>query len=228
METRLPDAEAAAVAAALEAWTRGDGTRRLQGGDAGLWTDSDEARWLGWLHAPETQAPELAHYRTLADGIREDGVRHALLLGMGGSSLCCEVLARTFGSGPRCPVLEVVDSTVPAQIRAVDARIDPRRSICFVSSKSGSTIETDVLRRHFFERIGDPQRFIAITDPGRSAPPKRAGARWPTASPRSAGASRPSRRSDCCRRRCWGSTWTTCWAGRGAWPASRIPPWSSA
>ncbi|MBW2237092.1 MAG: transaldolase, partial [Deltaproteobacteria bacterium] len=166
METKLPNAEAAAVEAALEAWTKADGTRRLLSGDAALWTGADEARWLGWLHAPETWTRELAHYRTLADGIREDGMRHALLLGMGGSSLCCEVLARTFGSGPGCPILEVVDSTVPSQIRAVDARIDPRRTICFVSSKSGSTIETDVARRHFFERIGDPQRFIAITDPG--------------------------------------------------------------
>ena len=166
METKLPDADAAAVEAALETWTQTDGTRRLLSVDAALWTGSDEARWLGWLHAPETWTPELAHYRTLADGIREDGVRHALLLGMGGSSLCCEVLARTFGSGPGCPILEVVDSTVPSQIRAVDERIDPRRTICFVSSKSGSTIETDVARRHFFERIRDPQRFIAITDPG--------------------------------------------------------------
>ncbi len=147
MEKTFPEAEAAAVQAALEQWSRDDGTRRLQDGDPALWTGSDEARWLAWMHAPESQIPELAHYRTLADGLRAEGVRHALLLGMGGSSLCCEVLARTFGSGPDCPVLEVVDSTVPSQVRAVDARIDPARTVCFVSSKSGSTIETDVLRR---------------------------------------------------------------------------------
>jgi transaldolase/glucose-6-phosphate isomerase len=154
-----------AVATALERWNAADGTRRLWERDASLWTGGDESQWLGWLSAPDDQQPHTAEYRSLAESVRGEGIRHAVLLGMGGSSLCCEVLADTFGPEVDRPILHVVDSTVPGQVRAVDSRIDPARSIVIVSSKSGSTLETDVLRRHYFEHIGDPNRFIAITDP---------------------------------------------------------------
>ncbi len=157
-----------AVTDALERWSAEEGTRRLWERDASLWTGGDEPAWLGWLDAPREQQDQLACYRALAEGVREDGIRHAILIGMGGSSLCCEVLAETFGPTADRPLLHVVDSTVPGQVKAVDARIDPASSVAIVSSKSGGTLETDVLRRHFFERIDDPKRFIAVTDPGSS------------------------------------------------------------
>lgn len=170
----LPEREARSIADAWAAWRDGKCTQRLWDRDASLWTGADEARWLGWLAAPREQQEELPGYLALADGARDEGLSHALLLGMGGSSLCCEVLAETFGSAEGRPQLIVVDSTVPAQVRSVEARIDPARTVCIVSSKSGGTVETDVLRRHFFALVGDPRRFIAITDPG-SALEKRAG-----------------------------------------------------
>jgi glucose-6-phosphate isomerase len=162
----LPEREARIVADAWAAWRQGDCTQRLWAGDASLWTGRDEARWLGWLAAPREQQEQLPTYLALAESARAEDLSHALLLGMGGSSLCCEVLAETFGSAGGCPELVVVDSTVPAQVRSVEARIDPARTLCIVSSKSGGTVETDVLRRHFFARIDDPRRFLAITDPG--------------------------------------------------------------
>jgi glucose-6-phosphate isomerase len=160
-----PD-DARTVGDALAAWRDAEGSRRLQEGDASLWTGGDEASWLGWLTAPVDQEAELAGYRELAKGLLGEGVSHVLLLGMGGSSLCCEVLAEVLGPAQGHPPLQVADSTVPAQVRAVEARIDPARTVCIVSSKSGGTVETDVLRRHFAARIDDPRRFIAITDPG--------------------------------------------------------------
>ncbi len=166
LSTGLPGREARTVADAWAAWRDGDCTQRLWDGDASLWTGGDEARWLGWLAAPREQQEQLPSYLALAEGARAEDLSHALLLGMGGSSLCCEVLAETFGSAEGRPELVVVDSTVPAQVRAVEERIDPAHTLCIVSSKSGGTVETDVLRRHFFSHIGDPRRFIAITDPG--------------------------------------------------------------
>jgi hypothetical protein len=96
-----------------------------------------------------------------------------LLLGMGGSSLGPEVLAETFGQQPGSPRLLVLDSTDPAQIRTIENKIDPARTLFIVSSKSGSTLESNILKQYFFERaktaLGADQagsRFIAITDPG--------------------------------------------------------------
>jgi transaldolase/glucose-6-phosphate isomerase len=104
---------------------------------------------------------------------RAAGFRHAVLLGMGGSSLCPEMLARTWGPQPGFPELHVLDSTDPAQIAALESRIDLEASLFVVSSKSGSTLEPNVFRQYFFERVRDalgdaeaPRRFIAITDPG--------------------------------------------------------------
>jgi transaldolase/glucose-6-phosphate isomerase len=173
VETSLPDADAAAVRAARDAWRAAGSTARLWARDAALWTGADEARWLGWLEGPARERGRLAERRALAEAARRDGIRHVLLLGMGGSSLCCEVLARTFGPVPGAPELRVVDSTVPGQVLTAEAGLDLARTLVVVSSKSGSTLETDVLSRHFFERLGAhagddgaASRFVAITDPG--------------------------------------------------------------
>src|SRR5262249_37287167 len=99
--------------------------------------------------------------------------KYALLLGMGGSSLCPELLRLTFGRVKGFPDLHVLDSTDPAQINATEKAVDLRSTLCIVSSKSGSTLEPNIYKQYFFEqvrkKVGEKevgQRFMAITDPG--------------------------------------------------------------
>jgi transaldolase/glucose-6-phosphate isomerase len=94
-----------------------------------------------------------------------------VLLGMGGSSLAPEVFQQTFGNAPGYPKLQVLDSTHPAAVKAVEARIDPARTLFVVSSKSGTTTETNSFLYHFWHKLkqvkDDPgAHFVAITDPG--------------------------------------------------------------
>src|SRR4029079_592343 len=147
--------------------------RRLWGGDAHLWTGTDESKWLGWLTIVEAQRKRIASLSKLAEDIRQQGFSHIILLGMGGSSLGPEVFAETFGRQEGAPELLVLDSTDPAQIRTVESKIDPARTLFIVSSKSGSTLEPNILKQYFFESakraVGADKagsRFIAITDPG--------------------------------------------------------------
>lgn len=160
-----------AVSAALENWDRGNNTARLWSGDPSLWTGADENRWLGWLSLTEgpDRSPRLEQ---LVGEIRREGLSHLLLLGMGGSSLFPEVLAATFGKQQGYPELHVLDSTDPAQILRFESRIDLSRTLFIVSSKSGSTLEPNILKQYFLERVkqvpGESEagrRFIAITDP---------------------------------------------------------------
>lgn len=93
--------------------------------------------------------------------------RHAVLLGMGGSSLGPEVLANILGNAPGSPMLHVLDTTDPGQITTVAAAIDPADTLFIVSSKSGSTMEPELLRAFFYDLAGkDGARFVAVTDPG--------------------------------------------------------------
>ena len=131
-------------------WSQRDGTARLWARDASLWTDSDESAWLGWLDSAAEVRARLPEWSALADTVRQDGIEDVVVLGMGGSSLCPEVLSQTFGQQAGYPRLRVLDSTVPAQIRALESELDLTRSLFVVSSKSGTTIEPDCLRAHFF------------------------------------------------------------------------------
>lgn len=127
---------------------------------------------LGWLYVTEQQVHHLPRIKSAAESIRTAGFKHALLLGMGGSSLCPEVFRMTFGVVPGFPELHVLDSTVPAQVRSFEKRVDLAKTLCIVASKSGSTTEPLVFYRYFFDRMrqlkGDKagENFIAITDPG--------------------------------------------------------------
>jgi transaldolase/glucose-6-phosphate isomerase len=161
------------VAHSLESWRHDRRVRRLWAGDASLWSGSDEAKWLGWLNIAEQQRKRIGDLSSLAEDIRQQDFSHIVLLGMGGSSLGPEVFAETFGRQNGRPELLVLDSTDPAQIRTVESKIDPARTLFIVSSKSGSTLEPNILKQYFFEcmtrAIGADQagsRFIAITDPG--------------------------------------------------------------
>jgi len=164
---------AGAVAASIEDWKRNNKVARLWQKDASLWTGTDESNWLGWLNITQEQLAHIDALKQIAADVKKAKFKHALLLGMGGSSLCPEVLRMTFGKIKGFPELHVLDSTDPAQIRAIEAKVDLKSTICIVSSKSGSTLEPNIYKQYFFERVkakvGEKEagnRFIAITDPG--------------------------------------------------------------
>ena len=170
--SKLPPDLEKTVTLSLESWRQDAKVRRLWAGDASLWTSSDEAKWLGWLGIAEAERTRIDALSRLAEDIRKQNFGHAVLLGMGGSSLGPEVFAQTFGHQDGRPKLLVLDSTDPAQIRTIESQIDPARTLFIVSSKSGSTLEPNILKQYFFEcakrAVGAKQagsRFIAITDP---------------------------------------------------------------
>lgn len=173
IERLTPELRAAFNAAAVK-WESGERTGRIWEGDSTVWTGRDEAYWLGWLDAPEREAARLGDYAELARVAAHKGIRDVLLLGMGGSSLGAEVLRRSFGKLPGSPRLHVLDSTHPDQVRAFAEEIDPRRSWVVVASKSGSTVEPNLLLSYFLERFtaelgaAAAARFIAVSDPDSS------------------------------------------------------------
>jgi transaldolase/glucose-6-phosphate isomerase len=169
---KLPDNLAAAVNTALDGWRKDGKARRLWRQDASVWTGADEGKWLGWLSIVEAQLDQVQHLTQIAQEVKGAGFKHALLLGMGGSSLCPEVMRETFGKVDDFPELHVLDSTDPAQIKAMENRIDFAKTIFIVSSKSGGTLEPTIFKQYFFERakqvVGEKDvgsRFMVITDP---------------------------------------------------------------
>ena len=170
---KLPNQLASAVAASLDDWKKNNKVVRLWQKDASLWSNTDENNWLGWLTITEDQLAHIDVLQQMAAEVKKARFKHALLLGMGGSSLCPEVLRMTFGKIKGFPELHVLDSTDPAQIRAIEAKVDLKSTVCIVSSKSGSTLEPNIYKQYFFDRVrskvGEKEvgnRFIAITDPG--------------------------------------------------------------
>src|SRR5262249_23691806 len=160
-------------AGALESWRRDGMVRRLWAGDARIWTGSDESKWLGLLGVVDKQRKRIREREAVGEDVGRQQFSHAVLLGMGGSSLGPEVLSKTFGRQAGRPELVVLDSTDPAQIRTVESKIDPSRTLFIVSSKSGSTLEPNILKQYFFERVQAAvgadragSHFVAITDPG--------------------------------------------------------------
>jgi transaldolase/glucose-6-phosphate isomerase len=171
----LPGDLDTAVKKNLNDWRASGKVRRLWQGDASLWTGDDEANWLGWLGITDEQLAGAAKLNDLANEVRTAGFSDILLLGMGGSSLCPEVLALTYPQAPGFPRLHILDSTDPAQIRSVEKKVDLAKTLFIVSSKSGSTLEPNIYKQYFFERVqktlsNDKDKagshFIAITDPG--------------------------------------------------------------
>lgn len=169
----LPGGLQEAVDGAAEHARQDGWARRLWAKDASLWTSADEAKWLAWLEAGHGRCVELQALEDFQAEVRAAGFAHVLLLGMGGSSLGPEVLAETFGAQPGFPSFQVLDSTDPAQIRRVQAELDPKSTFVIVSSKSGSTLEPDVLHRYFHAwmagALGEEAagaHFVAVTDPG--------------------------------------------------------------
>jgi transaldolase/glucose-6-phosphate isomerase len=169
----LPTNIDAAVKVSLKEWASNGKVRRLWARDASLWTGTDEGNWLGWLGITDDQLAHAQRFRSLAEEVKNAGFSHVLLLGMGGSSLCPDVLKMTFAPINGYPELHVLDSTDPAQIETIASRVDLKNTLFIVSSKSGNTLEPNIFKQYFFERVKQEigrdeacTRFIAITDPG--------------------------------------------------------------
>lgn len=169
----LPASLRGAVEAASADWQANSKVARFWKKDSMLWTQDGEEKWLGWIDIVERQQRDLPAFAELAAEVKSAGFKSALLLGMGGSSLCPEVLAETFGQQSGFPGLHIVDSTDPAQVKAARDKINLAEAVVIVASKSGSTLEPNILKQYFFAEMekavgrgkaGD--RFIAITDPG--------------------------------------------------------------
>ena len=173
MKTSLPESLAATLKSTIAEWQSGGKVKRLWDRDASLWTGEDEAKWLGWLDIVDEQLAQHDQLQKFAKDVHARGFEHILLLGMGGSSLCPEVLRMTFGRIPHFPTLHVLDSTDPAQVKAFEHHVDLGKTLFIVSSKSGSTLEPNIFKQYFFERtkqvVGHDKvgrHFVAVTDPG--------------------------------------------------------------
>ncbi len=167
VEAALGDELSGAVDARLE-------VARDQGVVARIW-ERDEALWggpapeigdrLGWLDIAERQLESVDDLLAFVDSVESEGFTHAVLLGMGGSSLGPEVIRRSCARSGL--TLHVLDSTHPDAVHALEEAIDVERTIFVVSSKSGGTVETLSHMRHFYERTQDNgEQFVAVTDPG--------------------------------------------------------------
>jgi transaldolase / glucose-6-phosphate isomerase len=171
----LPADLETALQGVLGEWQNADKLERLWGRDASLWTGKDEADWLGWLDIARQSRQQLDGLESFARDLAERDIRQVVLLGMGGSSMAPEVIATTFGKQPGYPELLVLDSTDPSQIKRVAAALDLEHTAFIVSSKSGSSLEPNILMAWFLQCLTDAvgaekavAQFIAITDPGTS------------------------------------------------------------
>jgi transaldolase/glucose-6-phosphate isomerase len=149
---------------------------RIHARESALWKSDDTHRKiidnsLGWLGVPEVMLANAANLVEWANELRGE-FAHVVVLGMGGSSLCAEVVRRVFGKREGYPQLLVLDSTVPEAVAALEAQLDVARTLFIVASKSGTTTEPMMFHRYFYDRVkqvkGDRagENFVAITDPG--------------------------------------------------------------
>ena len=169
MKYSLPSELELAVTTTAQSWKTEDKVSRIWEKDATVWTGDDEAKWLGWLDIVAEELGNVDKYSELHNDIEAAGFTDVLLMGMGGSSLCPEVLAMTFGKAN----FHILDSTVPAQVKTVENKLDLEKTLFIVASKSGSTLEPNCFKQYFFERVAEKvgrenagRQFIAITDPG--------------------------------------------------------------
>jgi transaldolase/glucose-6-phosphate isomerase len=162
-----------AVEKSTEEWRASAKIRKLWHKDKSIWTNDDENKWLGWLDS--AAKADIADYEDYARRVKGQNFSDAVVLGMGGSSLGPEVLAKTFPKKSGFPKLHVLDSTDPAQVRAMEKAVDLKKTVFIVSSKSGGTTEPNVMKDYFFAQVSKAigsekagHRFLAVTDPGSS------------------------------------------------------------
>jgi transaldolase/glucose-6-phosphate isomerase len=166
-----------AIAAALRQATADRLPARIWSKDAAAWKSDPEHQKiirnaLGWLDVASLLLSNADDLQAFAEEIRREGFQYAVVLGMGGSSLCPEVFARSFGKLGESPQLYVLDSTVAGAVRALENKIKVEKTLFIVASKSGTTTEPVMFHRYFYarvkEKLGDKagRNFVAITDPG--------------------------------------------------------------
>jgi len=153
-----------------------DVPKRIWRKDASLWKDDESSQKiiknsLGWLTVPDEMIAVVDELTEFAELIRVRGFQYVMVCGMGGSSLCPEVLAKTFGRQPGFPELLVLDSTNPDVLADLLSRVDLEHCLFIIASKSGSTTEPNTFYKFWYDqvskRIDSPgKNFIAITDPG--------------------------------------------------------------
>ena len=169
----LPESLSANVRTRLAAFRDENVVRRIWDRDAAVWSNTGEDKWLGWLTLPMQDRDGVGAVARFAREIQAEGITDVVLLGMGGSSLAPEVMREIIGRAGGYPSLHVVDSTDPGQIRSVERAIDFRRTLFLVASKSGTTLEVNILKQHFFHRAVQElgvekagRQFVLTTDPG--------------------------------------------------------------
>lgn len=158
----------------LKLWKKQGFSRRLGAKDPTLWFPEPQPEItdrLGWLALPEMMHDKMEELSSFAEQIKDEGISHVVLLGMGGSSLAPDVFQKTFGNAPGYPRLLVLDSTHPLAVRSIENELDYHLTLFIVSSKSGTTLETLSLFRYFWSKVSldadNPgKHFIAITDTG--------------------------------------------------------------
>lgn len=158
----------------LNSWEENNFAKRFWAKDPTIWFSKpvpEITDRLGWLFLPQISYEQLDSILTFADDVKAEGIRHIVLLGIGGSSLASEVYRNIFGSAPGCPELMIIDSVHPGAIRAIEHRINMEHTLFILASKSGTTLEPLALFKYFWEKTKqiapNPGRhFIAITDPG--------------------------------------------------------------
>ena len=172
LTSNLPGTLAERVHDRMAAFRKQDVIRRIWDRDPSVWSGSDEDRWLGWLALPAAR-DGIERLTQFANAIKAEGATDVVLLGMGGSSLAPEVMGSIIGRAEGFPKLHVLDSTDPAQIREVERAIDFSRTVFLVASKSGTTLEVNILKQYFFHRavqlLGESdagKHFVVTTDPG--------------------------------------------------------------
>jgi glucose-6-phosphate isomerase len=166
-----------AVNAALKEADKGDAMRRIWRKDAALWKQEPEHQAiiknaLGWLNVPDMMIGVEDDLIAFADRIRgARDFKHVMVCGMGGSSLCPEVLRQTFGKQDGYPELLVLDSTDPDAFSDIAEQIDITKCLFIISSKSGTTTEPLTFYKYWYDQVSrvkeNPgENFVAVTDPG--------------------------------------------------------------
>ena len=170
LKATLPDELEPPVIERVEVAEGESVAERIWARDESLWGGPgvpEIADRLGWLTISEKMLEHVGDLYEFVEQAKADGLEHAVLLGMGGSSLGPEVIRRSYGEVPGSMHLHVLDSTDPGAVRDVEGRVDLDSTLFIVSSKSGGTVETLSHMRYFYERSGrDGSRFCAVTDPG--------------------------------------------------------------
>ena len=148
---------------------------RINRRDYTVWHSSPDeiSNRLGWLDCPQNMPDHIESLIEIVQAAQRDGMRSALLLGMGGSSLAPEVFSQVFGAVEGYLDVEVLDSTHPQAVLEKAAALDPVETLYIPATKSGGTVETLSFLKFFFKHVSDTlgpeeagKRFIAITDPG--------------------------------------------------------------